>query len=143
MSKSRRSRCCICRALFRPDPRGGARQKTCGRAACQQARHAERQGRWRRRNPDYFTTRRLRERLRQAELAAAELSRVQSAAVAGKPLAVRAPPAPDLPRPWRCIPWELIQAELGVLVADVLALVIRALRTHLTVRDGAVGGDSS
>ena len=141
MSRSRRKRCCICQEPFRPDPRVGARQKTCGEPACQRARHAERQALWREKNPDYFTNRRLRERQRQAELAAAELARVELRA--GEPVSVRAPPAPELPHPWRCIPWDLVQAELGVLTADVLALVIRVLTSHLSARGGAVGVDSS
>lgn len=143
MSRPRKRHCCICSTLFRPDPRVGARQKTCGSLACQQARHAEQQKRWRQRNPDYFTTRRLRKRQRQAELAAAELTRVRSGVAAGEPLAMRAPPPPELPHPWRCLPWDLIQAELGVLAADVLALMIRLVRAHLAGRAGTVGGDTS
>ncbi len=141
MSRTRRRRCCICRVLFRPDPRVGDRQKTCGSPACQRARATQRQAIWRQRNPDYFTDRRLRQRHQQAELATAERPLVRP--VVGSPSPVRAPPAPQLPDPWRRIPWDLVQAELGVLTADVLALVIRLLAAHFWARDGAVGMDSS
>lgn len=127
----------MCPELFRPDPRVGARQKTCGKPACQRARHAEQQRLWRQANPDYFTDRRLRQRQRQAELAKAELARSS----AEGPASVRAPPAPELPAPWRRIPWDLVQADLGVLTADVLALVIRLVLEHITSRpDAALAG---
>lgn len=137
MCTSRRRRCCICRALFRPDPRVGSRQKTCGQPSCQKARHAERQALWRRRNRDYYTDRRFRHRLRQAELAH-RFVRGGEATVR-----VRAPPVPRLPRGWSCLPWDLVQDELGVLTADVLALVIRLLTSHLCSLRGVFGEDTS
>lgn len=130
----------MCPDLFRPDPRVGARQKTCGKPACQKARHAKQQGLWRQANPDYFTNRRLQQRQRQAELAKAESAQWS----AEEPASVRAPSAPKLPHLWRRIPWDLVQAELGVLTADVLALVIRLLLEHyLSAGCGGDGSDSS
>lgn len=38
---SRRKRCLQCNRLFRPDPRIGARQRTCSASECQRARHRE------------------------------------------------------------------------------------------------------
>ena len=48
--RSRRRRCPFCQTLFRPHPRLGSRQWTCGAAACQQQRHAASCRRWRRQN---------------------------------------------------------------------------------------------
>jgi hypothetical protein len=46
----RRRRCPFCQTLFRPHPRLGPRQWTCGAPACQQQRHAASCRGWRRRN---------------------------------------------------------------------------------------------
>jgi len=48
--RTRRKRCPFCQSLFRPHPRLGARQRTCGAPACQRERHAQSCRRWRRRN---------------------------------------------------------------------------------------------
>jgi hypothetical protein len=61
MPRVRRRRWACCKTLFRPDPRVGPRQRTCGAPACQRERHAASCRRWRRRNravtrthsPDY------------------------------------------------------------------------------------------
>jgi hypothetical protein len=45
-----RRRCPFCQTLFRPHPRLGPRQWTCGAPACQQRRHVENCRRWPRRN---------------------------------------------------------------------------------------------
>ena len=46
----RRRRCPFCQTLFRPHPRLGPRQWTCGAPPCQQQRHALSCRAWRRRN---------------------------------------------------------------------------------------------
>jgi len=46
----RRRRCPFCQILFRPHPRLGSRQWTCGAPACQRQRHAASCRAWRRRN---------------------------------------------------------------------------------------------
>jgi len=48
--RPRRRRCPFCQTLFRPHPRLGSRQWTCGAPACQQRRHAASCRAWRRRN---------------------------------------------------------------------------------------------
>jgi len=48
--RTRRKRCPFCQSLFRPHPRLGPRQRTCGAPACQRERHAQSCRRWRRRN---------------------------------------------------------------------------------------------
>ena len=50
MPRVRRRPCTCCKRLFRPDPRVGPRQRTCGAPACQRVRHAASCRRWRRRN---------------------------------------------------------------------------------------------
>jgi hypothetical protein len=50
-ARTRRKRCSFCQTLFRPHPRVGPRQRTCGAPACQRERHAQSCRRWRRRNP--------------------------------------------------------------------------------------------
>ena len=48
--RTRRKCCPFCQTLFRPHPRLGPRQWTCGALACQRERHAQSCRRWRRRN---------------------------------------------------------------------------------------------
>jgi hypothetical protein len=48
-----------CRRWFAPHPRVGARQVTCGAAACQRHRHRRADRHWHRRHPDYDRGRRL------------------------------------------------------------------------------------
>jgi hypothetical protein len=59
----RKRPCRICRKWFRPDPRVGERQRTCGSAPCRPAWHRRSCRDWRRRNPDYDRDDRLRRRL--------------------------------------------------------------------------------
>jgi hypothetical protein len=49
-ARIRRKRCPFCQTLFRPHPRLGPRQRTCGASPCQRQRHAASCRRWRRRN---------------------------------------------------------------------------------------------
>ncbi len=49
-SRTRRKHCPFCQTLFRPQPRLGPRQRSCGAPACQRERHARSCRRWRRRN---------------------------------------------------------------------------------------------
>ncbi len=49
-ARPRRKRCPFCQILFRPHPRLGPRQWTCGAPACQRHRHAASCRAWRRRN---------------------------------------------------------------------------------------------
>lgn len=60
---ARKRPCRICRKWFRPDPRVGARQRTCGSTPCRRAWHGRSCRNWRRRNPDYDRDDRLRRRL--------------------------------------------------------------------------------
>jgi hypothetical protein len=55
MPAARKRPCSICRRWFRPDPRVGLRQHTCGKPDCQAARRRKTQARWRTKNPDTQT----------------------------------------------------------------------------------------
>lgn len=46
--------CRICRKWFVPNPRVGARQKTCGAKECKDKWHAKKCGQWNRQNRSYF-----------------------------------------------------------------------------------------
>lgn len=104
--------CCICRSWFRPDPRVGARQRTCGRVECQDVRRRKMQAVWRGRHPDYFAAHRILTRSAQA----------------------RAPEPLRLPSPFNRLPWDIAQSEFGVKGADFLGvmggLLLRAAQSE-------------
>lgn len=52
-----RKRCLFCRCEFRPNPRVGERQSSCGRGNCQKNRKKLAQKRWLKENPQYFHSR--------------------------------------------------------------------------------------
>jgi hypothetical protein len=114
MSDSTKKPCCICRKWFRPNVRVGKRQRTCGRAECQQALKKKRLTEWRARNPDYFITWRIQERSK-----------------------AKRPPEPlRLPPPLSNLPWDIAQDEFGVKGADFIgvmsSVVLRAAKTQLS-----------
>jgi hypothetical protein len=103
--------CSECRRWFRPQPRVGARQATCGAQECRRKRHRRADRLWHRRHPDYDCWRRL-----QAKVArAAERRRAQG---------VRGPP------PLARVPWDLVQDEMGVKATEILAGILRLLVLH-------------
>ena len=59
--------CCICRRWFRPDPRVGARQRTCGDKQCQRELHRKYCWQWHQRDPDYDRETRLRAKLKRGK----------------------------------------------------------------------------
>ena len=101
MPESRKKPCSICRHWFRPDPRIGARQRTCRNPDCQAARRRKKQKEWRERHPDYFIARRLQDR--------------------GK--AERSPEPLRLPPPLSRLPWDIAQSEFGVQGADFIGVM--------------------
>ena len=64
MSKPFLRSCCICIKRFKPNPRLGDRQRTCGRDECQKQRRCVNSRNWRARNPeaDDADYRRIRQR---------------------------------------------------------------------------------
>lgn len=100
--------CGICRRWFYPDRRVGDRQRACSESSCQEARRARTQASWRRRNPDYFTARRLQLR---------RVSKEEGAAI--EPL--------QLPPPLSRLPWDIAQDEFGVVGTDFLGHLGRVL----------------
>ena len=104
MPDARKKPCSICRRWFRPDPRVGSRQRTCGQADCQSARRRKKQKEWRERHPDYFIARRIQER------------------------AGRGRPEPlELPPPLSRLPWDIAQSEFGVQGADFIGVMGKTL----------------
>jgi len=100
--------CRICHRWFYPDRRVGARQRACSERSCQSERRSRTQASWRRRNPDYFTARRL------------QLRRVsQGAGASLEPL--------QLPPPLSGLPWDIAQDEFGPAGTDFLGHLGRVL----------------
>jgi hypothetical protein len=123
--------CSICRKWFTPDRRIGARQRTCSKR-CSEERRRRKQAEWRRRNPEYFKARWLKERSRRAE----EADRATAEAL--KEIKAGREPPPDESRPRRPsairvggelgrLPWEAVQSEIGLEVTDFIAVVARLL----------------
>jgi hypothetical protein len=101
MPDMRKRPCCICHHWFRPHPRVGARQRTCGRAECQEIRRRKMQAQWRGRHPDYFVAHRILTR----------------GALDQPPEPLRVPP------PLGRLPWDIAQSEFGVKGADFIGVM--------------------
>jgi len=105
--------CCICRRWFRPDPRIGSRQQACQRPECQAARRQKKQKAWRKRNPDYFIARRIKDRSGQD----------------------RSPEPLRLPPPLSRLPWDIAQSQFGIEGTDFIgvmgAVLLRATQSQL------------
>lgn len=64
ITAARRKRPCrICRCWFIPNPRVGARQKTCGKKECKREWHRKKCAEWNRNNAAYFKANYLQEKL--------------------------------------------------------------------------------
>ena len=127
----RKKPCSICRKWFIPDRRVGSRQKTCS-AECREEWRRRRQADWRRRNPEYYKARWLKERARRAAEADRATAEALKAIRAG-----REPPegvvVPDRPSAMRMagelgrLPWDAMQFEIGIEVTDFIAVVSKVL----------------
>jgi len=106
--------CSICRRWFLPDVRVGERQRTCGLAACQQARHEQTHAAWRAENRDYDRDRRWR---------------LTIGAAKDDPTA--APPAANAPAPIAGVPWDVVQTEMRVEGRVILAGVVRVVGAYV------------
>jgi hypothetical protein len=116
----------VCRQWFLPDRRLGARQRACS-PACSAVRRQQKQAAWSKRNPDYWTARRLEAQVAKAESAASDVRHTngaQAGAAAAGGLRLRPPPS-EVAK----VPWELVQDAFGVQGAVLIALILRlALR---------------
>ena len=109
----KKKRCCVCRKLFRPDPRVGDRQRACSAKDCQRRRRLQTQASWRARNPSHQASYRLQKRALDAE----------AAQEAGKPAVT--PPSPRrLPSDLATFPWDRAEPALGFAGADLLSLLV-------------------
>jgi len=113
MPDAKKRPCQICRKWFRPDVRVGARQRTCGRPECQDARQKRALAAWRARNPDYFIAWRIQARCGSE----------------------RAPEPLRLPHPLSNLPWDIAQDEFGHKGADFIGamggVLLRAAKNQL------------
>src|SRR5678815_4794712 len=115
--------CSVCRRWFQPDVRVGDRQRACGTADCQRARHREADRAWYARHRDYDRGRRW-----------------QVAVDAAK--AGTLPSPPDRPSPLPGVPWDVAQdamrPEAIVIVAGVARRPGRSLRSRRAAAGFAV-----
>jgi hypothetical protein len=103
-NKGRKRPCCFCLRWFFPDPRVSDRQRACSSADCQCKRRKAQQAAWHKRNPDYFTARRIQQ----------------------KSLKKR-PATPVLRSPLDRLPWDMAQTQFGVQGAEFLGFFGRLL----------------
>lgn len=123
--------CSICRKWFQPDARVGARQKTCSKE-CSDERRRRKQAEWRRRNPEYFKQRWLKERSERGKAAGRAVEEAQEALKTGRdpPGFAERPERPSVIRmsgDLRRLPWEAMQSEIGVEATDFIAVVATLL----------------
>lgn len=104
---SKRKPCSVCRRWFTPDARVGSRQRTCGKK-CRKVRKKKTQEAWSKRNPTYWTERRLRQQVEKL----ADNSMVRPT---GAP-----PELSGLPVDW-------VQAEIGAEVLVIILFLARVL----------------
>lgn len=102
--------CSECRRWFQPDPRVGARQRTCGSPECRRARHRRADRAWHARHPDYDRGRRWQRKLAQAEQTGS-------------------PTRPET-RPLAKVPWDVAQDEMGLQVVVIIMELAKVLVRH-------------
>lgn len=109
--------CRICKKWFRPNPRLGDRQKTCGAAECQRQWHAIKCAEWNRKNRPYFQEIYLRRRLESL------------AAGPGEPHPPSQPPAPAPPLQCALLdyPRGVVQEVIGAQQLVVIEYLVRLL----------------
>ena len=100
----------------------GARQRACGKRACQGKRRQKTQAAWRLANPEYFLRRRLRRRADAARAAEEAVEDPRKLVASDGEGDVRRPEPLRLPRVLAPIPWDLALDEIGVAATDLLAV---------------------
>lgn len=113
---ARKRPCAVCFQWFRPDPRQGDRQHTCGKPACVQEWHRRNCARWHKRNPGYDQEPRLVSRLVKEDPPVAR----------GRPVV-----------PLRRIDWTAAKALVGrpvaVLVEEAMKVALQRARDAMPV----------
>lgn len=109
---------------MRVDARVGDRHRTCSKPECQAKRVKAQQGKWRKRNPEYFVARRILEKVAQ-----------ETAEIPADPPVLRSP----LDR----LPWDLAQTEFGPKQCEFIACLCRVLVRHAQTEMRAQEVDSS
>ena len=122
--------CSICRCWFLPDPRVGARQKTCSSPACQAERRRRTQCNWRQKNRSYQADYRLRE---QAE-------KLVSGDLEVTPM--RGPPAEIAQVPWPFAK-DAMGAKATVFMAFFIRLVMRSVKDQRCTESAVITGQIS
>ena len=127
----RKKPCSNCRKWFTPDRRVGTRQKTCSEE-CREERRRRTQAEWRRRNPEYFKARWLRERSRRAAEADQAAAQVIEDIKAGRPPTPpekrsRPPSVIRMVGELGRLPWQAMQSEIGIEVTDSIAVVAKVM----------------
>ena len=109
--------CSVCRRWFVPDPRVRQRQRTCGATECRRALKRRTQRQWSERHPDYWSARRLAERLSADRTS---------------------PPTPRGPPPeMRQIPTDIVQDEIG---PQALVILLFLAKLHHRVMQDEIRG---
>ncbi|MEY4576876.1 MAG: hypothetical protein RL701_1579 [Pseudomonadota bacterium] len=117
----RKRPCRECGQWFEPNKRAGKRQRSCGRADCQQARHRRACSQWHERHPGYDRERRLRERVRRDTVVGEPLDRDPLAAVAW-----------DAARDAVGLEVAVIVEETGKVLTDWVRDAVHAQRAEIT-----------
>lgn len=118
-------RCSICHRSFLPDPRVGARQRTCLSDDCRREQRRQTQASWRERNPSYFADYYLQSKQRERET-------LEERAPPAEPVAPREgilPPHPSTgrwsPPPFDRIAWDSVRQAFTPEQVEVLRHLAR------------------
>lgn len=132
--KCKKHPCRICRKWFLPNPRLGARQKTCGATECQQQWHARKCAEWNRKNRSYFTEVYISRRLESTAVA-----------FAGMPPSLFPTSGNGISSPRRSFsphfPQAVVQEVIGVQQLVIIEYIMRLLRRSLQEEMRAHLGD--
>ncbi len=105
--------CKVCRRWFKPDPRVGDDQMTCGDPKCKKEWHRRKCAQWNRKNPDYFKGNYLRKKI-----LAADKDNQKETPEQGKAPCTRLRLG---------LPWNEIQEAMGLKQLVIIEYIIQVL----------------